>query len=78
MDFIKGYDSVGIAIIPDYLELGKALAESNERMRSSAYPVYATSITRSDITAKDKVCTLSNVEVSKNREIKTISSVRFV
>jgi len=65
MDFIKGYDSVGSAIILDYLELGKALAELDESMKASTYPVYAASITRSDITAKDKVCTLSNVEAEK-------------
>ena len=65
MDFIKGYDSVGNAIIPDYLELGKVLTELDKSMKALTYPVYAASITRNDITAKDKICTLSNVEAEK-------------
>lgn len=65
MGFIKGYDSIGSAIIPDYQELGKSLAMLDDVMKSSGCPAYATSITRSDITAKDKVCTLSNVEAEK-------------
>ena len=64
MDFIKGYDSVGNAIISDYLELGKSLEELDKSMKTKGYPVYAASIMRNNITA-DKVYTLTNVEVEK-------------
>ena len=65
MDFIKGYDSVGNAIISDYLELGKSLEELHKSMKTKRYPVYAASIMRDNITAADKVYTLTNVEVEK-------------
>ncbi len=63
--FIRGYDSVGNAMIPDETALEKELVNWNFHVKEQNYPIYSASITRNFSSEKEKLCTLSHIETEQ-------------